>query len=162
MNHNSMDDQLNAEEYLAGWKRAQADYANLKKDLDRERSEFAKFANGQLLAELLPAFDQFENAMAFLPDLSHLPEPDRMRLDNWIHGIRAVQALWESTFKSVGLERVGTDGIFNPNVHEAVGHEAREDVPSETVVHVVQAGWVLHGRLLRPARVIISNEKASA
>ncbi len=143
-------------EYLAGWKRAQADYANLKKDSERERVDFAKYANERLLQELLPAIDQYETALSFTPDVSHLAEQDQKPLKNWIIGIHAVRSLWENTFKNIGLEKVPVQGAFDPQQHEAVGHETSADVASGQIIRATQDGWKLHGKLLRPAKVIIS------
>lgn len=146
----------NAEEYLAGWKRAQADYANLKKETERERTEFVKYANENLLQEILPAIDQYDVALSHTPDVSGLPEEEQKKLKNWIIGLHAVKALWENAFQSVGLERVRTDGAFDPQIHDAVGREAHETVPKGDIVRATQDGWTLNGKLLRPAKVIIS------
>lgn len=144
------------EEYLSGWRRAQADYANLKRDGERDRSESVKYANAALLERLLPAIDQYETAMRFAPDLSGLPDDARKKVENWAIGLRAVQSLWESTFREVGLERVPTDGAFDPNLHEAVGETEAEGVPAGNVASVVQGGWKLGEKLLRPARVMVA------
>lgn len=151
---NDMD---HAEEYLEGWKRAQADYANLKKETERERMEFVKYANERLLHDLLPAVDQYETALSFTPDISALPEDEQKKLKNWIIGLHAVKALLENTLQSVGLERVRVEGAFDPQIHEAVGREARESVAKGDIVTVAQDGWTLHGKLLRPAKVIIAD-----
>lgn len=144
------------ETYLAGWKRAQADYANLKKESEREKSELTKFANERLLDSLLPAIDQFDMALSHAPDLSGADEEATKRIQNWIVGIRAVKTAWENAFKTIGLDRVSTEGAFDPLIHEAVGEE-----PGETdgaITREVQPGWRLNGKLLRPARVLISKQ----
>jgi len=151
---------VKCEEYLAGWKRAQADYANLKKETERERVEFAKYANERLLQELLPAIDQYETALKFTPDVSVLPDDMRKKLENWIAGLKAVQSLWEGSFRSIGLEKVPTTGAFDPQIHEAVGHEAAPDIPKDHVMRVMQDGWRLHGKLLRPAKVIVAESQS--
>lgn len=148
------------EEYLAGWKRAQADYANLKKDMEREKAEFAKFANVRLLSDLLPAFDQFDVALAHLPDLSTLEEKDRDRIQQWITGIVAVRSVWDAALRSCGAEPVPTTGAFDPSVHEAVGQEPSDAIPEGEIIRAVETGWTLHGRLIRSARVIISKGKS--
>lgn len=143
------------DEYLAGWKRAQADYANLKRDVEKEKMEYSKYANERLLESLLPAIDQYETAMNFAPDLSHLPQEDQKRIGNWITGLKAVRNLWENAFKEIGLEKIQTAGAFDPLLHEAVGEEISEK-PEQEIVKIVQDGWRLNGRLLRPAKVILS------
>lgn len=140
------------EEYMSGWKRAQADYQNLKKESEREKSEFAKYANERLLSELLPAFDQFGLVLQYVP----APEADRKAWDNWLIGVRAVQALWEQAAKAQGLERIGGEGLFDPTKHEAVGEEAVEGKEAGMILRIMQDGWTLHGKIIRPAKVIIS------
>lgn len=137
--------QAKCDEYLAGWKRAQADYMNLKKDTEREKAEFSKYANERLLERLLPAIDQFELALEHAP--AGIADP-------WISGLKAVKNTWEAAFHDIGLEHVPTDGAFDPLIHEAVGEE--DGGEAGKIVRVVRSGWRLHGKLLRPARVIIS------
>ena len=147
-------------EYLAGWKRAQADYANLKRETDKEKTEFAKYANERLLESLLPAIDQYETALAFLPDLSTLSDEQQKQLKNWIIGLQGVRATWEVAFQSIGLKKVTTDGTFDPLVHEAVSQEPSKTASEGAILRVVQSGWMLNGKLLRPARVIVASSKS--
>ena len=142
------------QEYLEGWKRAQADYQNLKKESEREKTEFAKYANERLLSDLLPALDQYAIALRFIPDTSGLPEADKKKWDNWLLGIKAVQTLWEQAAVVAGLERIKTDGAFDPNKHDAVGEE--EGGESGTIIRTTQDGWMLNGKVLRPAKVVIA------
>lgn len=160
---NDMDDAQDLEtltqkcaEYLEGWKRAQADYANLKRDTERDRLEFAKYANERLLQEILPAIDQYETALSFTPNISHLPEEDQKKLKNWIIGLQAVRSLWERSFEGIGLQKVSVNGAFDPQYHEAVGRETDTAIPAGQIIRVMQDGWILNGKLLRPAKVIIS------
>jgi molecular chaperone GrpE len=140
------------DEYLEGWKRAQADYQNLKKETEREKGEFAKYANERLLSDLLPALDQFALAMRYIP----AADADAASWEKWLVGLRAVQSLWEQAAKDTGLERIPTEGIFDPAKHEAVGEESIEGKESGSIVRVMQDGWILNGKILRPAKVIIS------
>ncbi len=147
------------DEYLAGWKRAQADYANLKRETEKEKAEFASFANQRLLDRLLPAIDQYETALAHTPNLNEILEDQRASIETWIQGMQAVKGLWESTFKEIGLEKVQTDGEFDPLVHEAVASEASDTIDDGHVLKVIQSGWRLNGKLLRPARVIVAKRE---
>ena len=143
------------DEYLAGWKRAQADYANLKRDAEKEKTEYAKYANERLLDALLPAFDQFEIALAFAPKSEDVAA-DPKRFDGWLAGLKAVRSMWESTFREIGLERVATDGTFDPFLHEAVAEESVEGKEVGVILRTEQSGWKLHGKLLRPTKVIVA------
>ncbi len=149
--------QLKADEYLAGWKRAQADYQNLKKESEREKAEFAKFANERLLSDLLPAIDQFNLALSFIPDTATLSEDEKKKWDNWLVGVKAVKSLWDHAAQNTGLSKIPVDGAFDPMLHDAAGTETVEGKESGTIVRVVQDGWSLHGKVLRPARVIITS-----
>ena len=155
----AMDDQdgcAKCEDYLAGWKRAQADYQNLKRQSELDKVDFSKYANERLLMELLPAIDQFGIALNYIPSTELLPEDQRKIWDNWLIGIRAVRSLWDTTATSVGLERVPTEGVFDPVMHDAVGEEEGSEKASGMIVRVMQDGWKLHGKVLRPARVILA------
>lgn len=158
MDENISNEQLKAqcEEYLEGWKRAQADYANLKRETEKERIEISKFANERLLSSILPAIDQYELALSHEPDLKELTDEQAARIKTWIAGLKAVRALWENAFASIGLEQVKTEGTFDPSIHEAVGEEQSDDAAEGDVLRVNQSGWSLNGKLLRPAKVIIS------
>jgi molecular chaperone GrpE len=140
------------DEYLSGWRRAQADYQNLKKEVEREKSEFAKYANQRLLEDLLPSLDQFTLVLQHVPTLG----ADQKTWDNWMAGVRAVQSLWEQAAKAQGLERIATDSVFDPTQHEAAGEEAVEGKEPGFILRTVQEGWKLHGKVLRPARVILA------
>lgn len=145
-----------SEEYLAGWKRAKADYENLAKETERRTQDLAKYANENLLSAIIPIIDQFELALEHTPDITEFAEAERKRLKNWIIGLHAVKALWETAFKEIGLEQVPTDGAFDPSIHEAVAREASETIPTEKIIRVEQAGYLLNGKLLRPAKVIVA------
>jgi molecular chaperone GrpE len=146
------------EEYLAGWKRAQADYSNAVKERERDRAEYVKYANTSLLQSLLPAIEHFSTALRFIPDTASLPEEEKKKWDSWLVGLKAVQSLWEQAAQGAGLERIAVQGPFDPTLHEAVGHEASSEVPAEHILRVMQEGWKLSGRVLRPAQVIVARE----
>ncbi len=149
--------QAQCDEYLAGWKRAQADYANALKERERDRADYVKFANTSLLQSLLPAIEHFSTALRFMPDAASLPEEARKKWESWIVGLKAVQSLWEQAAQTAGLERIVSEGPFDPTQHEAVGREPSETVPAEHILRVVQDGWRLHGRVLRPSQVIVAD-----
>ncbi len=142
-------------DYLSGWKRCQADYINLKRETELEKADFSKYANERLLASILPAVDQFETALAHTPDLTDVPQVVRQRLDSWLTGLQAVKLIWEGMFQAIGLEQVPADQSFDPLIHEAVGHETSETLLDGQIVRVFQNGWRLHGKLLRPAQVVV-------
>lgn len=148
--------QKERDEYLAGWKRAQADYLNLQKESEKARTEYAKYATENCLERLLPAIDQFEIAMKFQPPLDMVPEGERKKFENWVTGLHAVKSLWEQAAKELGLEPVTCEGSLDPTCHEAVAEESHPTIGSGEIIKVMQNGWKLNGKLIRPAKVIIS------
>ncbi|MDD2785657.1 MAG: nucleotide exchange factor GrpE [Patescibacteria group bacterium] len=151
------DECQNCGEYLAGWKRAQADYANLKREFEQTKKDIASYANENLLYELLPAVDQFEIALQHLPNVDGLPSDQKKQMQNWLTGIVAVKQMWVQTFKLIGLENVNTDGEFDPSKHEAVSNEEDDEKPPNTILKVIQQGWMLNGKVLRPAKVVVNS-----
>lgn len=138
------------EEHLDGWKRAKADYLNLKKDMEKEKSDIAKFATAAFLFELLPLADNFDRALA------HVPEDQKGA--EWVKGIFAMQKQLHDFLAKLGVTPVPTDGLFDPNLHEAVAHEPKEGAPPGTIIEVLASGYKLHGELLRPAKVKVAKE----
>lgn len=137
-----------ADNNMDGWKRARADYLNLKKDAEKEKTELAQFANLSLVFELLPVADNFDRAFMHIPDDAQKQE--------WVKGILGIRQQLQSLLQGIGLEQVKVDGAFNPELHEAVSHEKREGVASDTIIEVVEPGYALHGRLVRPAKVKVA------
>ncbi|MFA6429531.1 MAG: nucleotide exchange factor GrpE [Patescibacteria group bacterium] len=144
------------EEYLAGWKRSQADYQNSQREAEYDRKERTKYANERLLHGILPMIDQLARAMAFVPDTSTLPEEQRKIWENWLMGVRAVQQLWEQNVQTFGLTRIPAEGSFDPSLHEAAGQESVEGKETDTILRVLEDGWKLHDKVLRPAKVVIA------
>ncbi len=144
------------EEYLAGWKRAQADYANLQKETEKARKDFMKYGMEECLLRLLPAIDQFEVALQFQPSLDAVPDDKRRPFENWVTGLHAVKTLWEDAAKDLGLEKISASGDLNPVEHDAVTEEPSDTVPEGKIIRVTQNGWKLNQKLIRPAKVVVS------
>ncbi len=144
-----------AEEYLAGWQRALADYENLKRETARDREVVAKYAAEDLMRDLLPALDYFESAIEHKPDANKCDEVAQKGINNWIAGVQHVHKLLFDRLADRGLTRIHAEGIFDPHLHE-VADEQESDQPVGTILAVVQHGYRLHDKLLRPARVIVA------
>lgn len=144
------------EEYLAGWKRAQADYQNLKRETDQQKADFAKYANERLLEELLPAIDQYAMVLKYQPSTEGMTDDQRKQWDNWLIGVKAVWSNWEHVMQMTGLKLIPADKVFDPQLHEAVGTESAEGKASGEIIRITQEGWMLNGKVLRPAKVIIA------
>jgi molecular chaperone GrpE len=136
-----------AEEYLASWQRAQADFINYKRRNEQERLEFNKFANANLLLGLLPVLDDLERAIEAIP-------PEHADTD-WVEGVRLVERKFKTSLEGQGVRPILALGMaFDPNFHEAI----RQDKgPEGTVVQEFQKGYTLNDKLLRPSRVVVGN-----
>ena len=141
-----------AEEYLASWQRAQADFINYKRRSEQERLEFNKFANAGAFLAMLPVLDDLERAIAAIP-----PE---FADQKWVEGVRLVERKFKSSLEGQGVRPILALGMaFDPNFHEAV----RQDKgPEGMVMQEFQKGYTLNDKLLRPAKVVVGNgEEAS-
>lgn len=158
---NEQTDCAKCSDYLDGWKRAQADYQNLQKQTERDRVDFRKYATQSLLEDLIPVLDQFDLAMKFMPSIEPLPPDERAAWKNWRIGVEAVKMKWDELAKEQHLAPVETDGAFNPELHEAV--EEREDASAKPgdIIEVVEPGWKLYDKVIRPAKVIIATSTAN-
>ncbi len=125
--------------------RVQADFENYRKRMLREQTVLAERASESIVEQLLPVLDNFELALLSLDDAD-----EKVR-----KGVELVYADFLSVLERAGLERIATDGEpFDPEVHEAVAHEAGDGHP--TVVETMREGYRLKGRVLRPAMVKVA------
>jgi molecular chaperone GrpE len=139
-----------AEEYLAGWRRAQADFINYKKDEIKRIDEFAKFANEGLLMELISLADDAQAA------IEHMPEAIRSDHADWFKGMMGIEKKFTDLLEKYGVSKIKTAGEdFNPVMHDAVA-VVPANGSSGKVVEEVRSGYVMHGKVIRPARVKIS------
>ncbi len=146
----SVEEQLTAErdQYLEGWKRAQADYQNLKKTVAQEKQDLVKFANARLLEELIPIFDNYRMAV------THVPAD--LQGNSWVQGMEFILKQMMDILEEQGVEVIDPLGSpFNPHEQEAV--EVSEGEGEETVTEVLQVGYKLNGRVIRSARVKVSS-----
>ncbi len=139
------DEKAKAEEYLASWKRAQADFANLKRRTEQERAESWTSAVAAFLLGILPALDDMDRAVAAIP-----PELEN---DKWVNGLKMVWRKFETALETQGLCPLRCAGEdFDPRCHEAIMRcEGKEGV----VMAEFEKGYKYKDRLLRPARVSV-------
>jgi molecular chaperone GrpE len=138
-----------AEEHLRSWQRTAADFSNYRRRTDEERSTMTQLSNAVLLSKLLAVVDDFDRALATVPEDVH---------EGWIDGVRLVERKLRSVLESEGVTPIEAVGQpFDPNFHEAVVHEETADYPDNQVIEEVQRGYRLHDRVLRPALVRVAN-----
>jgi molecular chaperone GrpE len=136
-----------AESYYRSWQRTAADFANYKRRIEQERGESQRLASAALVINLLPVFDDLERAVSSVD--SHLAGL------NWVQGIINIHQKFWRLLESMGVTEIPAEGItFDPARHEAL---ARQAGPEGHVLHVVQKGYNLGGKVLRPAMVIVGD-----
>lgn len=137
-----------AAENLAGWQRAQADYANLEKSWQDRQGQFMEMARGALALEILPIKAHFDMAV------EHIPEDARSQA--WVQGIVHIQREMQQLLEKVGVQQLPEADAFDPSLHEAVGHEASTQ-PSGAIVRVVRPGYAMNGKVIQPTQVVVSS-----
>ena len=134
------------DEYLDGWQRARAELINYKKDEAKRFEIFKNFANEMIVRDLITILDSFDLAIAALEKDGKAEK-----------GLYLIRSQIEDTLKNYGLERliVSVGQVFDPSVHDAVAAIESEH-PSGTVIEEVERGYLLSGKLVRPARVKVA------
>ena len=139
------DEREKAQTYLTNWQRTAADFANYKRRIEMEREEWARLANASLVMNVLPLFDDLgralDNVDAKIAGLT------------WLDGLWLIQRKFQQFLDGNGVTEIEADGLaFDPNIHEAVMFGEGED---GMVIGVVQKGYRLGTRVLRPAMVVV-------
>lgn len=138
-----------AAEYLDGWQRAQAELANAKKRLDRERSELYDQTRIAVIVRFLEVMDDFERA------LNNAPDP--IREDGWHAGLLLVKKKFDTVLEAERIVEIEAEGqMFDPELHEAVTQEPNEDLEEGAIIGVIQKGYLLGDRVVRPALVRVA------
>jgi molecular chaperone GrpE len=141
--------QSEAQENYERFLRIAAELDNFRKRKEREVSDLRKFANQNLLRELLNVVDNLERAIGATQEGSIT--------DSLLEGVDMTLKELLKIFEKAGVKPIeAIDQPFDPNLHEAVMQEAHENMPENTVIRELQKGYQIHDRLLRPAMVVVS------
>ena len=124
-----------------------ADFQNYKRRTENDRSRIYAEANERLVSELLPVLDNFERALS-----------SEGAGEGYAKGMELIFAQLKDALKKSGLTEIEAEGkLFDPNFHQAIGKVDLEGAESDTVVEVLQKGYMLNGKVLRAATVRIAN-----
>jgi molecular chaperone GrpE len=134
------------DEAVDRWKRTAADFDNFRKRALRERQELVTLANERLVKDLLPILDDLERALEVASQHQEAQLEEGVRLTH-----RALAALLEQN----GVKEIDTSSRFDPHVHEALLTQPSE-AEEGSVIDVVQKGYTLGDRVVRPARVVVA------
>ena len=140
------DAEAKAKEYLDGWQRAQADFVNIRKRDEEAKLDFLKFAKADLVEQLIPVLDSFELSLP--------------------HGNKELEVIYKQLIqilKSNGFEEENPlNQEFDPRRHEAIGTVETSDKSSDhKVLEVAQKGYILSGKIIRPAKVKVGEFKSN-
>jgi len=134
-------------EHLDGWQRSQADFINYKNRVQRDQEMMKSVMKGDIIKKFLPVLDDLERALQNRPADS----------GSWMDGIELIHKKLQSILESEGVTRIEAEGqLFDPNFHEAISHEPNETVESGHVIAIVQNGYMLGERVIRPALVRVA------
>lgn len=137
-----------AEEYLNGWKRAKADLVNFQKETEKQKQEWIKFSTSSIVLTILPIYESIEKLTQSVEDSEIKKE--------YLEGIKNIKKQFDDLFKNLGIEKIKTIGErFDPNFHESVGLEESEQ-ESGTIIQEIQGGYVMSGKVIRAAKVIVA------
>ena len=132
----------------ADLQRVQAEYANYRKRVDRDRASTTEFAFAAVLIELLPVLD----------DLDRADEHGELT-----GGFKAVADRINAIVEKLGLTKFSEAPVaFNPEIHEALMHETSKDVTQPTAIKILQPGYKFKERVIRPARVAVADPEVTA
>ncbi len=148
------DEEKAAEE--ASWQekfaRLQADMENMRKRLEIRKDQEVIGERNRILLDMLPLADHLDLA------LQHADTMEDQAAKDFVANIEATRHAFMETLKRYGVERLDAEGeLFDPNMHEAMGQVEHDDIPADHVAHVIQAGYRDRDRIVRPARVLVSN-----
>ena len=138
------------EEQKDGWLRTRADFENYKKRVQRDASRSYQDAMSSVLKLFLTVSDDLERA------IKNKPEEDQ--LDGWVNGIKLIDQKLVNQMKNLGVERLAVEPgeVFDPNIHEAITQEEHPDYEEGQIIDVVQPGYKISDRVIRPAMVRVA------
>ena len=146
------EDKIEIVDYKDKWLRALAEYDNLKKRAEREKSEFVKFSNQFLIAELFPIMDSFDSAINFI-------EKSKDK-ESFLKGLHMLQKEFHRVLEVNGLKKIKSVGEkFNPSLHQAEEEVCTDKFPAGVIAEEIRSGYTLSDGLLRPAVVKVSKGK---
>jgi molecular chaperone GrpE len=141
--------QAKANEYLDGWQRSRAEFANFKKRLERDQAQAYQTTAGNVIKRYLEILDDLERALK--------KRPQNGEGAAWAEGIELIYHKLLASLEAEGLKVMNIEGqLFDPNLHEAITQEESADHQSGQIIEVLQHGYLLGDRVLRSARVRVA------
>ena len=141
--------QTKSKEYFDGWQRERADFSNYKRRVDRDNQLLSQTITGEIIKKYLLVLDDMDRAVKMRPADGDLTA--------WASGIELIYRKLQNILDQEGIKRIPAETEeFNPSRHEAITYEENPDFASGGIIGVVQEGYTLGERVLRPARVRVA------
>ncbi len=144
------------EDYKAGWQRAQADYQNLKREMEDQKKDWAAWSELRVLEEFIPVYNNFKKAMEFSP-----PELDGdagKAWLNWKKGVEFIMQQFAAILKTHQVEEIKTVGeMFDPTRHESMVEEVSE-APEHSIIREITPGYTMKGKVVQVAKVVVAKK----
>lgn len=137
-----------AQDYFEGWQRERADFSNYKKRVERDNAALESVLRGQIIKKYLVILDDLERA------LKNRPTSEEGAA--WAAGIELIYRKLVQSLEGEGITPITQNGSFDPSLHEAISHEDNPNYKSGEVIEVVQQGYWIGDRVLRPALVRVA------
>ncbi len=149
--------QKEKQEYLTGWQKERADFSNYKKQEDERRAVYSEAMRERILSRFLTVVDSFNMAFANKEAWEKVDE-------NWRKGVEYIYSQMNSIFEEYGIKPVGEEGeAFDPNIHQSIDIvETDKKELEHKVANIIQKGYKLGERVIRPARVNVYEYKGEA
>ncbi len=145
------------EEYLTGWQKERAEFANYRKQEDDRKAMFSESMRERILSRFLTVTDSFNMAFSNREAWEKVDE-------NWRKGVEYIYTQLNTVFEEYGVKAIGEEGdVFDPNIHQSIDLvETAKKEQDHTIAKVIQKGYKLGERVMRPARVNVYEYKEPA
>ena len=144
-----VDIQNQSKDYYEGWQRERADFLNYKKRVEREQVQLSQVITGNVIKKFLSVMDDMERALK--------NKPENAEAQEWWSGVELIYRKLQSILDAEGVQPIAKElDEFDPNIHEAISHEENDEVESGRIIEVVQQGYAIGDRIIRPALVRVA------
>ena len=149
--------QAQSAEYLEGWQRARAEFANYKRRVEKEQSEANQNATSRVIGRFVDVLDDFNRAVQDKPADTGDAAANAAALTQWAAGVSLIQRKLQNILEAEGVERIKAEGqAFDPALHEAVTHEDSAEHQPGQVIAVLRQGYHIGDKIIRPALVRVA------
>jgi molecular chaperone GrpE len=137
-----------SQEYLEGWQRERADLRNYKQRVERDQSTMGQGITVNVIKKYLVVLDDLQRALA--------NAPKKGEAATWAQGIELIVRKLQCILEAEGIQPIPASGEFDPTLHEAITHEDHPELKAGQIIEVVQQGYIIGDRVIRPALVRVA------